>query len=387
MTIFGIHFMNPAALGLLGLSVPLILLYLLKMKRVPKVISSNLLWTKVVNDLQATHPFQKLQRNLLLILQLLALFLLAGALARPTAAGTLTEGTSIVLIVDTSASMKAMDGAEEVGEMSRLQKAKEYGEKVVDQIATAKEGMEIMLVEAGGTTRIRQGFTSDRGALHTALDALKPSDRSATVTDSLRLAAATLKTRARPEIVLISDGAGVDLSPLSGLPATRFLQVGRGNDNVAVTLFDVRPATPRKLQEMRDEGKLKEGFSPYSVFAGIRNFGKKPRKAYVTLYFEEELIAAEQPNIPAESEISIVFERNLPPGVLRIEVEADDLLAADNVARAVARPVSEIRVAVVGPGNPFLERVLLSFPYVDARSVRSEDLLSEGPWDLVILDR
>src|SRR5947199_733135 len=96
-------------LWLLLLVPVIVLLYLLKLKRRAVTVSSVLLWSRLLKDVQANSPFQKLRRNLLLLLQLLIVALAIFALARPFLRVQALGGKSVVLILDGSASMKSRD--------------------------------------------------------------------------------------------------------------------------------------------------------------------------------------------------------------------------------------------------------------------------------------
>src|SRR5213083_3721397 len=102
-------FLSPLALALFGLSVPLVLLYFLKVRRRERTVSSLLLWPTSLRDREASTFFQRLHRDPLLILQLLALLALCLALARPVATVTGEGARKVVVVLDTSASMKARD--------------------------------------------------------------------------------------------------------------------------------------------------------------------------------------------------------------------------------------------------------------------------------------
>ena len=75
--------LNPLALGLSAFAIPIVLMYMLKLRRQEKTISSTFLWRRAVDDLQANAPWQRLRANLLLLVQLLVLAALVLTLAQP----------------------------------------------------------------------------------------------------------------------------------------------------------------------------------------------------------------------------------------------------------------------------------------------------------------
>ncbi|HOM73375.1 MAG TPA: BatA and WFA domain-containing protein, partial [Armatimonadota bacterium] len=115
------------------LAIPLagviIALYLLKLKRKERVISSVFLWKQAIQDVQANAPFQKLKKNLLLFIQLAVIVLAVVALARPFARTTGLAGQNIVIIIDSSASMSATDSGK-----SRFDEARQKALAAVDRM-------------------------------------------------------------------------------------------------------------------------------------------------------------------------------------------------------------------------------------------------------------
>ena len=102
-------FLAPMAL-FLSLLLPLIVaMYLLKLRRTERIVSSTYLWRVMVRDVEANAPWQRLRRNLLLILQLLFLAVLILAIAQPFSWAKGSNSRSAILILDTSASMAATD--------------------------------------------------------------------------------------------------------------------------------------------------------------------------------------------------------------------------------------------------------------------------------------
>src|SRR5581483_6299439 len=126
------HFLSPLSAILAAmLAVPaLLVLYFLKLRRREVDIASTFLWKKAIQDLQVNAPFQKLRRNLLLILQMLLLLLLCLALSRPVSNYTPGAGKASVILIDRSASMAAKD----VKGQSRLDEAKKHAKDLISSM-------------------------------------------------------------------------------------------------------------------------------------------------------------------------------------------------------------------------------------------------------------
>src|SRR6266852_1404908 len=133
-------FLAPAALALSALAVPIILLYMLRLRRRDVPVSSTMLWQQLLRDLEANAPWQRLRRNLLLLLQLLILAALVIALARPfVEVPTVTTGR-IALLIDASASMNATDV-----QPSRFEAAKQQALGIVDTL-TEQDSLAVIRV-------------------------------------------------------------------------------------------------------------------------------------------------------------------------------------------------------------------------------------------------
>src|SRR3712207_9247725 len=93
-------FITPLAFALAALVPVIVAMYLLKLRREERKVSSTFLWRRMVRDVEANAPWQRLRRNLLLLLQLLLLLLLALALARPFFRTAGIAGRNLIVIVD-----------------------------------------------------------------------------------------------------------------------------------------------------------------------------------------------------------------------------------------------------------------------------------------------
>ncbi|MGZ6340004.1 MAG: BatA domain-containing protein, partial [Candidatus Limnocylindrales bacterium] len=76
-------FLAPLALAGLAFLPLVVAFYLLKLRRDERVVPSTLLWQRLVTDVEANAPWQRLRRSLLLLLQLLLVAILVVLAARP----------------------------------------------------------------------------------------------------------------------------------------------------------------------------------------------------------------------------------------------------------------------------------------------------------------
>src|SRR5437868_3306186 len=192
-------FLAPAAFAFAAAIPVVILFYLLKRKRVVKLVSSTLLWQKFLAETQASAPFQKLRKNWLLLLQILLLLLAILALSRPYFASKIKPAQLRVVILDASASMQATDE-----NPSRFEKARAEALKWVDGLANNDQ---MVILQAGANTEVKQSATSEKAALRRALQSSVCSDGPTRLVAALRMAESLVRDQRGAEIHLFSDGA------------------------------------------------------------------------------------------------------------------------------------------------------------------------------------
>jgi hypothetical protein len=171
----------PAWAVLAGIPVGIIALYFLKLRRKPVHVPSTLLWRRSLEDLHVNSLFQRLRRNLLLFLQLLAVALAMLALAGPRMKGTTGNGNRYVIAIDDSASMAARDVAP-----TRLDKAKEEAKKVID--AMQSEDL-AMVIAFSDRARVVSTYTANRALLRKRIDEIAPTEATTSLRDALQVAA------------------------------------------------------------------------------------------------------------------------------------------------------------------------------------------------------
>ncbi len=402
-------FATPALAAIIAaIAIPsLVILYFLKLRRIPREVSSTLLWKKAIQDLQANAPFQKLRKNLLLFLQLIILGLIIFALAQPRSASNTSTGRKYIVMLDRSASMAAVDGSNTLGSKSRLQQAKEDAIELVESMrepsmfAQGQKADEAMIIAFDANAEIVASFTSDQSQLINAINAVQQSDAPSSIAEAYRLAQAQRPNR----IVNAIDEAGViteshELDQLKGGEPYFFHLFSDGRiadiDSVRAEELENQDALTQTTFEYHAVGSQTSNNiglvalrserdydtpSKLSIFVGVQSTDTIERTVDAELIVGGATQSVRAINLPASTvdpttgfktpaSGGIVFELNEPNGVIvrvRLDTNGDenpeaDVLLSDNEGILVVPPAKQAAVALVSTGNLFVGSVLQGLP-------------------------
>ena len=361
------NFLSPTSLLLFGLALPIVALYILRLRRRREPVSTLMFWEEIFRERQTTSLFQRLKHLLSLLLQLLFLTLLVLAIARPQFAFITKSARQLVLIIDHSASMNAVEA--DMDGRTRLAVAKENAHRTVDGLRFMNE---MTVISSHTRPVIHIPFTNHQKSLRAAIDAIQPTDIRTNLEPAYDLAEAIAQTKPNPEIVIFSDFQSVSEELLAKLRAVRnrsseaadtessqaadteksdieikhhLIRIGAAKDNVGITRFRVRKS-------------LVNAFD-YQTLLRVVNTSEAEKKFNVELYFDENLFDVRPYTLaPGESKSEIFSNFAFEGGKLKAVLDIQDALATDNVAYATLPKRDLIPVLLVTAENPFLQKAL-----------------------------
>lgn len=366
-----------SGLGLLGLLLPLTLLYVLKVQRDRRVVPSVWLWQAALRDLSAKSPFKRLTPSVPLVLEILALAMLTLALAGPVTRSSRLHAARIALVIDVSASMGTQEGGE-----TRLSQAIAAARGV---LLRTEPGTEVMVVGAGREPELVSPFERDRARLEAAIARLKVREVEGQLGRALNLALDQLRQRGGGKAFVLTDGALADSEPLSAAPLpVEVIRVGSIADNTAIVRADIGRTTDPVT-----------GVDRVEAFAQIGNFGAKPRDLFVTLAQKNVLepLASRRIHLEPNERGAVVLSFDATPGdagkPLTLELSPRDALPSDDRATLVVPEPRRLPV-VVAPKNasPWVVRALATDRDVEMFSATLDELAKGAVPDdsLVVID-
>jgi hypothetical protein len=362
-----------AAAGAFGAAV--LVLHFLKLRRRRVEVPFIRLWQDVLADERTTRLLGRLKGLLSLLIALAIVALLALALGDPRLVDAHTEGRTLLVLVDASASMRATDVPG-----GRLEAARD---EVRRRIATLGPRDRMIIAQMGATTIPLGPAESDPRALAEALARLEAFDVAADLGRGLAWALDVAHGAPRPEIVVVSDGrleapgeAIAARLAQSGVPLS-WARVGRGGRNVAITAFAVRryPIDKSRAQ----------------VLVELWNPGRNAEDIELTLLGDGQEIEVGTVRIGAGERLPRLYD-NVTGADRTIEARirfADgsrDALDADDAAYARLPERRRARIVVVAPDDIYLSAALLLDEYLDVVEVAPWQFPPEGRFDVAIFE-
>jgi len=189
-------FYSPLALIALVTVPIIILLYILKQRHKDYTVSSLYLWDEVLKDIEANAPWQKLRKNLLMILQIIAVVLLALALSKPFITG-IGGAKNVVIALDTSMSMQVEHDGK-----SRFDDAKARAKSYIESL---KPGTQITLISAGKNPVIEENLSNNRNNILEKLAELKVTNSVSNGEDFKSLVTSIIKQQPDTDVVIFGD--------------------------------------------------------------------------------------------------------------------------------------------------------------------------------------
>ncbi|WP_025025469.1 vWA domain-containing protein [Caldalkalibacillus mannanilyticus] len=314
-------------LWLSGIIPAIIAMYLLKRKYEQKEISSTLLWEQIVRNQDVNRPWQRLQRNLLLFLQLLVAFLLVLAVLKPALQ---TEGGIArhnIVVLDTSGSMMALEG-----EQTRFELAKQ---EIIDIVKKKGSNQTVTLIEVGHEPVLHLSMSSDSSEILQALEQVEVRPGSGDERAAFSLAKAIASSDPESGIIWVGDGA---MNPLSAYPDMlvlnvpfKHVQVGETKENIALAVFLTQE------REGNTEGLIR-----------LDNLGVEAQEGTLKIYTEENsLVEMTSFSVPAGESYTYLIEALPEARSYQAVIEVEDALSADNQLWSVPFVQGRTQAAVV----------------------------------------
>ena len=330
----------------------IVALYFLKLRHRRVVISSSILWRKVLDERQSHSLWEKLRRIVSIVIAVTIALLIGLALARPEIESLTGKSERIVIVLDTSPTMNTQSGDGQ----TRWQHAVERAKSLLDSGGPTTE---FRVIDTSSVTA--SGFTTDRNEIRKLIDQMSPKTADPQFP----------KVDARDsQVYFISDGVTLHNTPA----AVKRVSVFQSANNIGITAFEIRsiPSTPLG----------------YEAYLEIQNFGQPAEVGIVVSGTGGQRIN-KTVRLGTEEIYKDVFDLSqFAGGGLRATIQSkDDALPLDDVAFAYLPIKRKTRTLLVTRGNQFLETLLKLDTYVDLAVVDPANYRESPNVDAYIFDR
>lgn len=337
----------------------LVLLYILKRKYREEVISSTLLWNEVYKNTRANTPWEKLRKNIMLLLQIIILLLLILSLMRPFLNFGGKTYKNIILVIDNTASMSA-----EYGDGSRLEEAKRLAKEV---LSSTKDDTNTYIISFDGNSNLLQNGDFNKEISNEVISSISQSYNTGEISESLSFVKAIGEgIEEEYEVIAITD---------------KDFSLGDVNGKVVSLANSGVNASIDNISHKFLEDKVR-------VIATITNRGSGEYSGDFSLYDGEELISVETLDLKEGENKTLTFDLpSIKSEFLRGELSRKDMILEDNTYNHVIGKKKVNKVLIVTEQNLFLEKAFASIQNTEVYKTNSaSNLTSEDNYDLYVFD-
>lgn len=335
-----------------------ILLYMLKQKRKNEDVPSLALWREVFRDVKAKTPWEKLRKNILMFLQILILILLIFSFLEPLTLFGGREFRNLILVFDTTGSMKG-----KMGELTKFERGREEIKKLIN---STKEGANITIITSGKESKVELSNGRDKNEVIKKIDDLKVTDSSGNIEDSLSLVRSLSNSGEGSEAIFITDKE-FSLEDVKG----SIYNLAQKGKNASIDLVSY------KLEK-----------DNISVVARISNRGAESYEGDFSLYGDDKILEVKSLNLSSGESVNVSFkvaDRNI--SMFKGELSEKDDLMEDNVYYSLVRTEKSQKILLLSEKNIFMEKALATVQGIEVFKVNSLDNYNEkDEYDIYIFD-
>lgn len=354
------RFMHLWPLALLILIPLIILMYLLKQKAVDMPVPSVFLWKEMYQNKESDTPWEKLKKNILLIMQIITVIVLIFALMGPYIRKETDVSESVAILIDNSAGMGAMLDERD----TRLEKAKASAAAFVD---TLPPGTKITLISCSRDTSTLISNSTDKNAVISLIKSIKQTNYVGDVSGGIKLCETLRVSESNLQVAVFSDTP----VQMGSLPGTLYSFAG-DIQNACVDFVSVAD---------KGNGKI--------VMASVSNCGSQSLATDLNLYADDKLISVMDISLEAGESGVFYFENLAFEGnVIKVEINRDDALMIDNAAYTLSDRSTGAKALLLTSGNLFLQRAMELEENLDVIVGSFEDFetYAKENYDLIVFD-
>lgn len=362
----GIVRLWPAFLAVL---IPVIvLLYLLKQKVKNQKIPALNLWREAYENIQASTPWEKFRNNILMYLQIAALILLIIALMSPYIAGSGSEYSNILIMIDNSASMSGMYSES----FTKLETAKK---QAIDYVSS-NDGVRYTVISAGSAPNLVVSSSDDKGRVADAINGIEATDVAGSLNVGINMAQSVVEVWESYKVLAFTDSS-VNMQNIGG----EVIDLSVKGDNASIQNLS---------HTVSDNGTVK-------VMARVDYYGQNKLNTDVNLYIGDKLYDIQSVTVEPKGN-SVVYFKDIPRGKFNsalasdtpyfmAELNSKDILANDNTAYDIINGEKDEKILLVTDKNTFLEKALkLSGKTVDKVTLKDIEAAKTDEYSLVVYD-